>query len=192
VQFNLISQANNGKKKFIFIAFGNNFSDFLFIFSTLALSLNGYQLEGTVRPLMVKYAEDQHKKKSTFFTGNAATQPAPKAKTFFSIPVVKSGTSSSSVRVYHPDEAIDELDQPDLVDTEGGEGSRVSCYSLVCWSAKRFRSLDPRTVPFEPKTVAMRKILNNQPILASPVNPVAMEEEERTALFLLQMPSDLR
>jgi hypothetical protein len=36
------------------------FSDF---FSLLALSLNGYQLEGTARPLMVKYAEDQHKKK---------------------------------------------------------------------------------------------------------------------------------
>jgi hypothetical protein len=150
---------------------------------------------------------------TAFFTGNAATQPAPKAKTSFSIPVVKAETSSSSARIYRPNEAIDELDQPmaaviaaadlppepDLVDTDsdnsidpdGGEGSRVSSSSLV-WPPKRFHSLDPLSLPFGPKTVAMRKILNNEPILASPVNPVAMEEEERTALFLLQMPSDLR
>jgi hypothetical protein len=59
VQFDVKAQANNGKR--VLLLFLRGFISFYYLF--IALSLNGCQLDGSQRPLVVKYAEDQHKKK---------------------------------------------------------------------------------------------------------------------------------
>jgi hypothetical protein len=52
--------------------------------------------------------------------------------------------------------------------------------------------LQPVELPLGPATMSMRRLLAAQPILASPTDEQALEDEEATALFLIQMPSDLR
>lgn len=47
-------------------------------------------------------------------------------------------------------------------------------------------------LPLGPSTTALRRLLAAQPILADPSDAEALEREESTSLFLIQMPSDLR
>jgi hypothetical protein len=56
---------------------------------------------------------------------------------------------------------------------------------------RRYTSLAPVTLPLGPKTGAVRRYLQQQPILAHPEDAQGVQNEQENALFLVQLPSDL-
>lgn len=68
----------------------------------------------------------------------------------------------------------------------------VSSQLPEVWPPQKYNALDPLSLPFGPKTAQLRKILAQEAILAPPDDLEALDYEERTSLFLLQMPSDLK
>lgn len=59
------------------------------------------------------------------------------------------------------------------------------------WPPRRFQALSPVTLPIGPKSGALRRALQQQPILAHPDDADGLQHEAENALFLVQLPSDL-
>lgn len=59
------------------------------------------------------------------------------------------------------------------------------------WPPRRFQALSPVTLPIGPKSGALRRALQQQPILAHPDDAEGLQHEAENALFLVQLPSDL-
>lgn len=53
------------------------------------------------------------------------------------------------------------------------------------------RNISPITLPLGPKTGNVRRLLQQQPILAHPADEERLRHEQENALFLVQLPSDL-
>lgn len=59
------------------------------------------------------------------------------------------------------------------------------------WPPRRYQALSPVTLPIGPKSGALRRALQQQPILAHPDDADGLQHEAENALFLVQLPSDL-
>jgi hypothetical protein len=64
--------------------------------------------------------------------------------------------------------------------------------ALEVWPPQKYDSTAPLSLPFGPKTVALRRLLANAPILANPNDATALLNEESQSLFVVQLPSDLK
>lgn len=151
----------------------------------------------------------------SFFTGNAPAQLAAKMNQSITIPVKSEPTekkSSNLRKIARPNEAIEDdtalvggsssfgrdfdlPPEPDLEDSDSDKSDadeeKLQRHAET-WPPVHFSSLEPLSLPFGPKTPQLRKVLANEPILAPPDDLEALDYEERTTLFLVQMPSDLR
>lgn len=56
---------------------------------------------------------------------------------------------------------------------------------------RRYDPSRPLELPIGPKTAALRRLLSSQPIFADPYDNEAVDWEQKNALFLIQLPSDL-
>lgn len=83
----------------------------------------------------------------------------------------------------------DDSDSDASADATGGNG-RIEEGREV-WPPRQLDPLAPVQLPLGPATVAMRRHLATQPILADPSDPAALEHEELASLFLVQLPSTL-
>ena len=151
---------------------------------------------------------------TAFFTGNPRAQLATKVNQSISIPVKsdpEGKKSSSSRRVARPNEEIEDVSpnvmepssssvlpmEPDLVDTDSDRSEVGDDHHLLVksqhelWPPRRYSPLEPLSLPFGPKHPLTRRALANEPILAPPDDLEALDFEERTSLFLVQVPSDL-
>eukprot|EP01034_Spumella_vulgaris_P026164 gene26164-32699_t len=96
--------------------------------------------------------------------------------------------SDNSLASYYAQQRANEDSDSDDVPDETDDVDKDGC---EIWPPTQYDALAPLSLPLGPKTANMRVMLAAESILADPHDIEALEKEESSSLFLIQMPSDL-